>query len=106
MASGKSTAKELSDYIVNKAARDDAFRQKLIANPNAAISTELAVAFPQVKIPAGVKINVVEQSADNVYIVLPPKPRAKSDELSDVELDVVAGGYGVSGCMGYNTTSC
>ncbi|MES2692199.1 MAG: NHLP leader peptide family RiPP precursor [Verrucomicrobiota bacterium] len=99
MASGQPTLKDLNNHIVTKASKDDAFRQKLIADPAAAINAELAASFPTAgKVPAKIKINVVEQSASNVYIVLPPKSK-KAGELNDAELEAVAGGGVITGCL-------
>ncbi|MES2692201.1 MAG: NHLP leader peptide family RiPP precursor [Verrucomicrobiota bacterium] len=110
MASGIPTHEQLSRHLVTKASKDDAFRQQLIANPHATIDRELTATYPQVgKIPANIKINVVEQSPANVYIVLPAKSsRPKSDELNDAELEAVAGAgtNKDTSCVDYGTDNC
>ena len=71
--------------IAHKAATDAAFRQALISNPKATLSKELGV-----PVPDGIKVHVVEDSADTVHLVLPP--RQGSRQLSESELQAVAGG--------------
>jgi len=78
--------------LIAKAMKDAGFRAELVKNPSAAIAKELGV-----KLPAGVTVKVVEDTASVVHLVLPPVP-AKG-QLSDGELESVAGGT-----MGYKTT--
>jgi hypothetical protein len=70
--------------IVAKAWRDPAFKAKLLADPQA-ILKDAGVA-----VPAGVTVKVVENSASLFHLVLPPKP---TGEISDEDLDRVAGGH-------------
>jgi hypothetical protein len=47
------------------------------------------------RLPEGVEVRVVEESADTIYLVLPFTPAVgKGGELSDQELGEVAGGGG------------
>jgi len=69
--------------IITKAWRDPAFKAELIANPAAALKGE------GIDVPAGMKVTVVENTDKLFHLVLPPAP---TDELSDKELDAVAGG--------------
>lgn len=74
------------DKILAKAAKDEVFRAALLKNPSAALEKETGV-----KIPAGMKVNVVEDTAETVHLVL---PRPTSGRLSDAELGGVSGGAG------------
>jgi len=47
---------------------DEAFRAKLLANPRDALAEVGHI------VPAGVRINVVEDEPENVYFVIPQKP--------------------------------
>ena len=76
------TATELKTKILSKAAEDGDFRTQLIADPKAAISTELGTTIPE-----GFDVAVHEDSATLAHLVLPPSP-----ELTEVELEMVAGG--------------
>jgi len=70
--------------IIARAWRDPAFKAKLVADPHATLK-EAGVA-----IPAGVTVKVVENTDTHHHFVLPPKP---TGELSDADLDKVAGGW-------------
>ena len=76
------TATELKTKILSKAAEDGDFRTQLIADPRAAISAETGVTIPE-----GFDVAVHEDSATTAHLVLPPSP-----ELTEVDLEMVAGG--------------
>ena len=69
--------------IIAKAWRDPAFKAELIANPAAALKAE------GIDVPAGMAVTVVENTDKLFHLVLPPVP---SDELSEDDLEAVAGG--------------
>lgn len=81
------TATEMKDRILNRAAQDRDFRARLMADPKAAISAEIGT-----NIPEGFDVAVHEDSATTFHLVLPPSP-----ELTEAELQVVAGGLSVIG---------
>ena len=68
--------------IVARAWADPAFKAKLIADPIAVLTAEGAPP------PAGVSIKVLENTDSTFNFVIPAKPA----DLSDTELDNVAGG--------------
>jgi hypothetical protein len=57
-----------------------------MSNPKATLSQELGVSFSD-----GMRIVVLEDSADTVHLVLPPAQ--VNGQLSDADLNAVAGGY-------------
>lgn len=73
--------------IIARAADDSDFRDKLAADPKGTLEEELGTALPD-----DVKILVLEDTANQVYLVL---PAAGSKELSSSELASVAGGAGL-----------
>lgn len=75
--------KEHAERIIAKAWADDAFKARLLADPAAVAAAE------GIAIPAGVKIVVHENKADELHVVLPESPR---EELSDGALEAVVGG--------------
>lgn len=80
--------RDVEDRIVQRAWRDDDYRQALLGNPKAALEQELGSS-----IPGNVQVKVLEESDDTVYLVLPKRPEStESEELSDEALEVVAGG--------------
>ncbi len=78
--------RELESRLVARATSDSAFRQRLVDDPHAAVRDELGVTLP-----ADVSVTVLQESADALYLVLPPADGTSSD-LSDAELGAVAGG--------------
>ena len=76
------TANEMRDRILSKAAEDNDFRSRLMADPRAAIASEVGTAIPD-----GFDVVVHEDSATTAHLVLPPSP-----QLSEAELALVSGG--------------
>ena len=76
------TATELKSRILNKAGEDSNFRAHLIADPKAAIASEVGTVVPD-----GFDIVVHEDSATTAHLVLPP-----SSALTEGELETVTGG--------------
>ena len=88
------TVTELSARILDKAADDDDFRASLMADPKAAIASEIGTAIPD-----GFNVVVHEDSATAAHLVLPPSPR-----LTDAELAEVSGGNGWESLIGTSKT--
>lgn len=78
--------------IVARSWDDADFRAQLLADPTA---TLVANGVP---VPEGKRVVVVEDSDTELHVVLPPRPT----ELSDEELDSVAGGFP---CVSYGCDS-
>ena len=76
------TVGEMRDLLVTKAAEDEAFRTRLLAEPNAAIEERLGL-----KIPAGFDVKVLEDDRNTVHLVLPP-----TAALDEADLEQAAGG--------------
>ena len=76
---------EMRAHIAMKAAEDDDFRTRLIADPRATVEEETGMRFPD-----GYRLHVHEESAADAHLVLPPKP-----ELSREQLDRIAAGNGI-----------
>ena len=75
---------EVRAHIAMKAAEDDEFRARLVADPRATMEAETGLRFP-----GDYRLHVHEESATDAHMVLPPKP-----ELSRDQLDRIAGGFG------------
>jgi 16S rRNA C967 or C1407 C5-methylase (RsmB/RsmF family) len=69
--------------ILAKCWADESFKKRLLADANTTLKAE------GVEVPAGVTVNVLENTDKVINYVLPNKPKA---ELSDADLDKVAGG--------------
>jgi hypothetical protein len=83
------TKAQFEQRIIEKAMKDDGFRRQLIDNPRETIGLELGI-----KIPESMKIQVLQEQPTSVYLVLPPSAsKPVGDELSEAELESVAGGF-------------
>jgi Nitrile hydratase, alpha chain len=90
---------ELKRRLIERSLQDESFRQRLLADPHAALEEELGA-----RLPDNIEIRAVEETADTIYLVLPNvSPAGEGGEISDQALDAVAGGLAATaGC--YSTS--
>jgi hypothetical protein len=85
--------------MIQRSVEDDSFRQRLLDDPKAVVEQELGS-----RLPEGVEVRVVEESAQTIYLVLPSaSPLGEGGKLSDQELEAVAGGWD-AGTAGFTCT--
>ena len=86
-ASGR---QEMERRLIEKSLQDESFREKLIEDPKGAVEQELGT-----RLPEDVRVVTVEETQDTIYLVLPSTSMAGAErvELSDQELESVAGGW-------------
>ena len=77
------TIDELRDRLDDRAARDEEFRARLLADPGSAVESELGL-----RIPEGFSIVVHEENDSTGHLVLPP-----SSQLDDADLAQAAAGF-------------
>ena len=86
MATAELTRHDIEAKLVNRCWENAAFRKEFTTDPASCFAKYLNA--PKAQLP---KIIVHEEEAGSWHIVLPAKP-AKTGELSDEELEKVAGG--------------
>ena len=83
---------EVRRRLIERSIDDEELRRRLLADPKATVEQELGA-----RLPEGIEIRAVEETPEVVYLVLPPSTRATQQavggELSDRELEAVAGGW-------------
>lgn len=89
IATGLEPKKNIEAALAAKAWDNPTFRQELLSNPREVMTREID-GFSQ--LPANVKISIIEEEPNTLYFVLPNDPVPATGELSEEELEVVAGG--------------
>ncbi|HEX5848026.1 MAG TPA: NHLP leader peptide family RiPP precursor [Rubrobacter sp.] len=93
---------EIERRIAQRTLNDESFRKRLLEDPRATMERELGAPLPE-----EMRVEVVEETADTIYLVLPSASSAgaENDELSDEELEAVAGGWEPNTCMATESTA-
>ena len=96
-AAGGGRRAEIERTLVQRSLEDESFRQRLLDDPKGTIEQELGSGLPE-----SIEVRVVEESAETLYLVLPSASAVgEGGELSDEELEAVAGGG-----MGWSGYAC
>jgi hypothetical protein len=83
-----SSREQMERRLIERGLEDESFRRRLLEEPRAALEEELGS-----RLPEGVRVVAVEETADTIYLVLPiASPLGEGGELSERELEAVAGG--------------
>ncbi len=77
---------ELNQLIAQKAGENEEFRLALLNDPKAALNKEFEVTFPE-----NTKVEVHVEDLNVLHLIIPV---ANTDELTDDQLEDVAGGVG------------
>jgi hypothetical protein len=92
-ATGGGSRAEMERRLIQRSLEDEEFRQSLLADPKGTMEHELGS-----RLPDSIEVRAVEESADTIYLVLPSASAVgQGGELSDQQLDAVAGGAEVTG---------
>ncbi len=82
---------KILQQVLSEAWRNPAFKQELIAAPEAAIKKLTGESF---ELPKGKRLQVFDQSnPDIICLNIPQEPNMDNVELTDDELELVAGGF-------------
>lgn len=77
--------RDVYQELMLKAATDETFRAALLRDPKATLVSVFGAPLPE-----SLNVRVVENTANELTIAIPPK---LNDELSEDDLDQIAGGY-------------
>jgi hypothetical protein len=78
--------RDIETQLIEKCWKDPEFKKQVVANPKAMLEQHLGQ-----KLPEQVKIFIYEEDASHIHFSIPPTP-LNVTELSDAELEKVAGG--------------
>ena len=83
--------RDLQEKIIARAWTDDDFRRKFAADPKGQFEEHLGT-----RLPEGLVMTVHEETPNSLHFVIPMKPSGEAAELSDEDLEKVAGGIDVT----------
>ena len=96
---GGGDPQEMRQRLIERSTQDEGLRQRLLEDPKGTVEQELGA-----RLPEEVEIRAVEETPEIIYLVLPPKAAAslEDSELSERDLDAIAGGYYPEPVASYN----
>ena len=83
----KKARKEMEAEIIAKAWKDEGYKKELLSNPKKVIGREFRITFPE-----QTNVQVLEENLSTLYFVLPMRPDLSAAELSEEQLEMIAGG--------------
>lgn len=100
--------KQFEARLVAKAWKDEKFLHALKTDPRGTLLAELEALHSAAALPANVRVTVLEETPEQVYLVIPNRPRSAEGALDDTTLEAIAaGGDGdmpeVSVCLNVTT---
>ncbi len=66
---------EMREHLIEKAGDSEEFRTRLISEPRAVVSEEFGISVPET-----FNLHVMEDDAENCYLVLPSSPRLTTEQ--------------------------
>jgi hypothetical protein len=82
------TRSEIEDLVIDNAVKHPAYLSALLKDPKKVIETQL-----NNRLPEGLNVKVVQETGDTIFLRL-PHTITEGSELSDSDLEQVAGGKG------------
>jgi hypothetical protein len=80
--------KDVREALIRTALKDEFFRESLVVNPRLAVERALGT-----KLPQDMDVVVLQDADDKMFIVLPMQLPFETGDLSDAELEKIAGGF-------------
>jgi hypothetical protein len=85
------TRRDIEQKIVALAWKDEDFRRKFLADPKQQFEERLGT-----KLPVALRMAAWQEDENNLHFVIPQKPNVDIAELSDEDLEKIAGGIDVA----------
>ena len=86
------TREEMEGVIRKFAYENPDYREALLEDPKGVVAKQMGQEPPE-----WLQVKIIEETPDTIYITIPPLPPGEGDELSDADLEQVAGGKGKGG---------
>ena len=67
MSNAADRPEDVRRRLIGRSTGDEGLRQRLLADPKGTVEDELGASLPE-----GIEMRVLEESADTIYLVLPP----------------------------------
>jgi hypothetical protein len=80
--------KDIEAHIIAKTWKDETYKQELLRNSKSVVEQEFGV-----QLPDEMSVQVLEENTTTLYFVLPMRLNLSGAELSEQELEAVAGGF-------------
>ncbi len=91
------TAQQVLQLVISKAWEDLSFRKELIENPVTAIEN---LTGAKITLPEGKELIIADQSDNSkIFVNIPSEPDLENMELSEGQLEAIAGGQNVMGSI-------
>ncbi|MGE5235548.1 MAG: NHLP leader peptide family RiPP precursor [Acidobacteriota bacterium] len=78
---------QINDLMAGFATKNPEYRKALVSKPKEVLAAQLGQTLPQ-----SMKVIVIEEKPDQFHVILPHVAK-EGEELSDADLESVAGGY-------------
>lgn len=88
------TRKDIEAEIVRRAWADGSFKRDLLQNPKQVLEAEVARMVEGFRFPEKMQVEVLEETAEKIVLVLPVQPASVAGALKDEDLAKVNGGAG------------
>jgi hypothetical protein len=82
--------RRIEQKIAALAWKDDDFRKKFLADPKKQFEERIGT-----KLPADLRMTAYQEDENHLHFVIPAKPKGDLGQLSDADLEKVAGGVDV-----------
>ena len=83
------TRGEMQDLLMKFSLESPKYREALLNDPRGIVEKQFAL-----EVPEHINVKVVEETADTIYVVVPHAVE-QGAELSDADLEAVAGGHSI-----------